>query len=101
MARSLTLDFRELLHAAYDPMVELRHDLHAQPELSFEERRTTRVVRERLVALGFELRPCPTATGAVARLVGARPGKSVMVRADIDALPVTEEGRLPYISQYA
>ncbi len=100
MARSFTDDLPELLDAAYDPMVELRHDLHAHPELSFEERRTTRVVRERLVALGFELRPCPTETGAVARLVGARPGKSVMVRADIDALPVTEEGRLPYISQY-
>jgi amidohydrolase len=98
MARSFTDDLPELLDTVYEPMVELRHDLHAHPELSFEERRTTQVVKERLVALGFELRPCPTETGAVARLVGARPGKSVMVRADIDALPVTEEGRLPYIS---
>src|SRR5665213_1439010 len=100
MARSFTDDLPELLDAAYDPMVELRHDLHAHPELSFAERRTTQVVKERLVALGFELRPCPTETGAVARLVGARPGKSVMVRADIDALPVTEERSLSYISQY-
>lgn len=80
-------------------MVELRHDLHAHPELSFEEHRTTRVVRERLVALGFELRPCPTETGAVARLIGARPGKRVMVRADIDALPVEEDRDLPFRSQ--
>jgi len=99
MARSFIDDVGELLDAVYDPMVELRHDLHAHPELSFEEHRTTRVVRERLVALGFELRPCPTETGAVARLIGARPGKRVMVRADIDALPVEEDRDLPFRSQ--
>ncbi|HEV3187550.1 MAG TPA: M20 family metallopeptidase [Acidimicrobiales bacterium] len=99
MARSFIDDLPELLDAAYEPMVDLRHDFHAHPELSFDEHRTTRVVKERLVALGFELRPCPTDTGAVARLVGTKPGKRVMVRADIDALPVTEERGLSYASQ--
>ncbi|HEV3268607.1 MAG TPA: amidohydrolase, partial [Acidimicrobiales bacterium] len=99
MARSFIDDLPELLDAVHDPMVDLRHDFHAHPELSFDEHRTTRVVKERLVSLGFELRPCPTDTGAVARLVGAKPGKRVMVRADIDALPVTEERGLPYGSQ--
>jgi amidohydrolase len=99
MARSFIDDLPELLDAAYDPMVDLRHDFHAHPELSFEEHRTTRVVKERLVSLGFELRSCPTETGAVARLVGAKPGRRVMVRADIDALPVTEERSLSFASR--
>ena len=101
MARSFIDDLPELLDAAYEPMVDLRHDFHAHPELSFDEHRTTRIVKERLISLGFELRPCPTDTGAVARLVGTKPGKRVMVRADIDALPVTEERGLSYVSQIA
>ena len=79
-------------------MVEIRHDLHAHPELSFDEFRTTGVIRARLEELGWDLAPCPTATGAVAVLRGARPGRRVMVRADIDALPVTEERDLPFRS---
>jgi amidohydrolase len=80
-----------LLDDVEDPMVEIRRDLHAHPELAFEEHRTTQVVTDRLVELGFEIRPCPTVTGVVARLVGARPGRRVMVRADMDGLPVSEE----------
>jgi amidohydrolase len=91
----MTQTFREslpgLLDDVEEPMVEIRHDLHAHPELAFEEHRTTQAVTDRLVELGFEIRPCPTVTGVVARLVGARPGRRVMVRADMDGLPVTEE----------
>lgn len=78
--------------------VALRHDLHAHPELSFQEHRTTDVITRRLLDLGFELRRCPTGTGAVARLVGAKPGNRVMVRADIDALPVQEESGVSFSS---
>lgn len=99
MARTFTDDLPDLLELVYDPMVEIRHDLHAHPELSFQEHRTTQVVRERLSALGWELRPCPTETGAVARIVGAKPGRRVMVRADIDALPVNEESSLSFASK--
>jgi amidohydrolase len=91
MAHSFRDDLTELLNEVEGPMVEIRHDLHAHPELAFTEHRTTQVVTNRLVQLGFEIRPCPTVTGVVARLVGARPGKRVMVRADIDGLPVAEE----------
>ncbi len=87
-----------LLDTVNDSMVELRHDLHAHPELAFREFRTTKVITERLASLGFEIRPCPTETGAVARLVGGRPGRRVMIRADIDGLPVTEERALSYAS---
>ena len=87
-----------LLDAVNGPMIEIRHDLHRHPELAFRESRTTQVVRDRLVELGWEIMPCPTETGAVARLQGSGPGRRVMVRADIDALPVTEEGSLSYAS---
>ena len=76
---------------SYDSVVEIRHDLHAHPELSFEEHRTTDVIRNRLVTLGWHLATCPTETGAIATLRGGRPGRRVMIRADIDGLPVTEE----------
>ena len=79
-------------------MVELRHDLHAHPELAFQEHRTTQVVRDRLVELGWELATCPTETGAVAVLRGAKPGRRIMIRADIDGLPVTEENRISFAS---
>ncbi|MHB1209969.1 MAG: M20 metallopeptidase family protein [Acidimicrobiales bacterium] len=99
MARTFSEDLPQLLTDCNDAMVDLRHDLHAHPELSFEEHRTTRVVRERLVELGWELAACPTPTGAVAVLRGTMPGKRIMIRADIDGLPVTEESSLPYASQ--
>ncbi len=101
MTRTFADDLPELLDEVYDPMVELRHDLHAHPELAFQEVRTTTVITDRLTALGFEIRPCPTSTGAVARLVGARPGKRVMVRADIDGLPVHEESGVSFASRTA
>jgi amidohydrolase len=95
---SIIDDLPALVDAATGPMIELRHDLHAHPELSFAEFRTTDVIRERLTALGWTLAPCPTETGAVAVLQGTRSGRKVMLRADIDALPVTEERTLDYRS---
>jgi amidohydrolase len=98
MPANFTDDLPELLDTVNDSMIRLRHDLHAHPELAFQEFRTTEVITDRLAALDFEIRPCPTETGAVARLVGGRPGRRVMIRADIDGLPVTEERDLPYAS---
>jgi amidohydrolase len=100
MARSFHDELPGLLQGANDTMVDIRHDLHAHPELAFEEHRTTKVVRDRLKELGWELTRCPTETGAVAVLRGGRPGRRVMVRADIDGLPVLEESPLSYVSQY-
>src|SRR5580700_2987718 len=99
---SMTITFSDelpsLLDSVDETMVELRHDLHAHPELAFQEHRTTQVVRGRLVALGWELASCPTDTGAVAVLRGAKPGKRIMIRADIDGLPVTEENEISFAS---
>jgi amidohydrolase len=98
MTSTFSDDLPRLLDDVNESMVELRHDLHAHPELAFQEHRTTNVVRDRLVELGWELATCPTATGAVAVLRGAKPGRRIMIRADIDALPVTEENQISYAS---
>ena len=81
-------------------MVDRRHDLHAHPELAFQEVRTTEVIVERLRELGWELFATPTPTGAIAKLRGAHPGRRVLLRADIDALPVHEERDLAYRSRH-
>jgi amidohydrolase len=98
MTRTFSDELSGFMNKAYDPMVEIRHDLHAHPELSFREHRTSDVIRTRLVELGWELASCPTETGAVATLTGAKPGNRIMLRADIDALPVDEERQLSYKS---
>jgi amidohydrolase len=98
MTSTFSDDLPQLLDDVNDSMVELRHDLHAHPELAFQEHRTTKVVRDRLVELGWELASCPTETGAVAVLRGAKPGKRIMIRADIDGLPVTEENDISFAS---
>lgn len=85
------IDLAALLDDAQTTMAEIRHDLHAHPELSYDEHRTTGVIEARLDELGWTVQPSPTATGAVATLEGGVPGRRVMLRADIDALPVREE----------
>ncbi len=92
------IDLERLLDAAEPAMVEIRHDLHAHPELAFAEHRTSEVVTARLAELGWTLHPSPTATGAVATLAGASPGRRVMLRADIDGLPVEEAVAVPWRS---
>ena len=91
MLDQLASDVLALADAAFDGAVDTRRAVHAHPELAFEERQTTAVVRDRLTALGLRELPCPTETGAVFALDGGRDGRSVLLRADIDALPVDEE----------
>ena len=74
-----------------DEVVDNRRYLHRHPEVSFEEHETSRFIRERLDGLGLDLQECPTPTGALAVLDTGRPGRTVMLRADIDALPILEE----------
>ena len=81
-----------------DEVVELRRAFHRRPEVSFGEAETTVRVAERLRELGLELKHCPTETGAVALLDTGRPGKTVMLRADIDALPILEESGVEFAS---
>src|SRR5262245_25116787 len=83
-------------------LIEIRRDFHMYPELSNREERTARVIAERLRALGFtEVRTGVAKYGVVALLKGGKPGGVVAVRADMDALPVTETIDVPYKSKNA
>lgn len=80
----------------------LRQDLHRHPELSFQEHRTAAIVAERLAGWGYEVTTGIAGTGVVGRLVrGNGSGKSLGIRADMDALPITEATGLPYASENA
>ena len=81
-----------------DEVVELRRHFHRNPEVSFSENETSVKITERLRELGLEVQECPTDTGAVALLDTGRPGKTVMLRADIDALPILEESGVEFAS---
>jgi metal-dependent amidase/aminoacylase/carboxypeptidase family protein len=83
------------------PMTELRRDFHRHPELGFQEVRTAGIVAERLQALGYTVRTGLGTTGVIGHLRGARPGKTVLLRADIDALPISEETDVPWKSETA
>ena len=78
--------------------VAWRRHLHAHPELSFEEHETSQWVYDRLAELGGLELERPTPTSVVAHLRGARPGRVLALRADIDALPITEETELEFAS---
>ncbi len=79
-------------------VIEWRRDIHQHPELSNREFRTAQVVADHLHSLGLEVETGIAHTGVVAMLKGAKPGPTVALRADMDALPVTEETDVPFKS---
>jgi amidohydrolase len=87
-----------LTDAEIQEMVAIRRDLHAHPETAFEEVRTAGQIATRLRALGLEPRTGVGRTGVVAVVRGGRPGRTVLLRADMDALPIQEENEVPYRS---
>jgi amidohydrolase len=78
---------------------ELRRDLHMHPEPAFEEVRTAGIVAKELRDLGLEIKTGVGGTGVMATLRGRQPGPLVLLRADMDALPITEETGASYASQ--
>lgn len=79
-------------------LAELRRDLHAHPELRFEEHRTSALVAEYLQNLGYAPHTGLAGTGVVATLDTGIAGPAIMLRADMDALPVSEAGQAPWAS---
>lgn len=79
-------------------VVAWRRDIHANPELGFAETRTAALVAQHLRALGMEVRTGVGKTGVVGVLRGGRPGRTVALRTDMDALPVLEATGLPFAS---
>jgi len=84
--------------ALQSKVVEWRRDLHRHPELGNHETRTAQVVADHLSALGMAPRTGVGPTGVVAVLKGGKPGPRIALRADMDALPVTEQTGLPFAS---
>ena len=92
---------RELIEprpSALEEVIDVRRHLHRHPEVSFDEHQTSHLVARRLESYGLTLHACPTETGAVATLDGGRPGKTILLRADIDALPILEESGVDFPS---
>ena len=92
------MDIKQELKEHEAELIELRRDLHQYPELGLEEYRTSKIIFDYLSDLGLEVSRC-LETGVVALLHGNKKGKTLMLRADIDALPIMEETGLSFASK--
>jgi|TARA_B110000263_G_scaffold153260_1_gene133044 metal-dependent amidase/aminoacylase/carboxypeptidase family protein len=79
-------------------MIALRRDIHANPEIEFQESRTAAIIAERLRSAGFKVEEGIGHTGVVGALEGDSGGPTLTIRADIDALPMPERAGLPFAS---
>jgi amidohydrolase len=93
------MDIKALVKKHNDELIELRRDLHKHPELGFKEFRTSKKVASYLKGLGLDVTENVAETGVVGLLKGDNPGKTLMLRADMDALPIKEQNDLEYKSQ--
>ncbi|MGV1836057.1 M20 metallopeptidase family protein [Rhizobium rhizogenes] len=80
-------------------LIEVRRDIHAHPETGFDVVRTSGVVARELASLGIEHQAGIGRTGVVGFIKGGRPGPTLLIRADMDALPMQEQTGLPFASQ--
>src|SRR5579859_6225910 len=94
----MPIDWMSQAQALRDELVGRRRDLHRHPELAFEEVRTAGIVANELNALGLEVNTGVGKTGVVAVLEGQQSGPTVMLRSDMDALPVNEANHTDYVS---
>jgi hypothetical protein len=83
----------------HDDLKEWRHDIHAHPELGFEEQRTSDLVAQKLAEFGCEVFRGIGKTGVVGRLRAGDSVRSIGLRADMDCLPIEEATNLPYSSR--
>jgi len=91
------MDFEK--HPLFDWLSQIRRDFHRHPEIGFQESRTTTRIKETLKELGLEIQDLPGMnTGAVGLIKGRPGGKTLALRADIDALPIKEMNEVPYKS---
>jgi amidohydrolase len=92
-------EIKKLSAAIFPEVIKDRRHLHANPELSFHEHQTAAYVKNALSALGIEWTPVAE-TGVLALIKGDLPSKkTIALRADMDALPITESNEVPYVSQ--
>ena len=94
----MKMNVKELAKEQESYVIQCRHYLHSHPELSTKEVNTTRFIKEELEKMGVEVQEFEGITGCVGTIKGDKPGKPVMLRADIDALPITENPGKSYCS---
>jgi len=89
----------ELAQNVLPEVTKWRRDFHQHPELSNRETRTSKIVADELKKLGYNVRSDIAHTGVTGVLKGGKPGRKLAIRADMDALPVTEQVDLPFASK--
>lgn len=82
-----------------DRMIEMRRYLHAHPELSFQEEKTAQYIRDFYKGKDCDIRTNVGGRGILVTIDSGKPGKTIGIRADFDALPITEETAVPFASQ--
>lgn len=100
MNSSVSPTLLDALHALAPEFVAIRRDIHAHPELAFEERRTSDLVAERLSAWGYQVHRGLGGTGVVGTLRKGEGSRTLGIRADMDALPIHEKTGLTYASRH-
>ncbi len=96
---ALESQIRTRAAAVEKKMIAWRRDIHQHPEFGDMEKRTSALVAKHLKALGLEVTTGVARNGVIGILKGGKPGKVVALRADMDALPVTEPEGLPFASK--
>ena len=95
----LKQDLESQLSPLMDKVIDWRHDIHQNPELSNREYRTAKKVEMHLLSLGIKVQTKVAYTGVVGLIEGDLPGPTIALRADMDALPVVEKTGLPFASK--
>ncbi len=91
-------DFHVVAHALQEQLIEDRRDLHMHPELGFQEHRTAGIIAKRLRSLGYEVTEGLAETGVTGVIPPRNGGKLVMLRFDMDCLPIKEQNEVDYRS---
>lgn len=92
-------EIKSITKETQEEVISWRRHLHQYPEVAYEEVETSQYIYDTLKAFGNLEVTRPTKTSVIARLVGSKEGKTIAIRADIDALPIQEENSLPFASK--
>src|SRR5690554_1011850 len=92
------MNIKEEINNLKDELIQLRRDFHKHPELGFKEFRTSKIVADYLEKCGLKVTRGIAETGVMGLLEGKNPGPTILLRADMDALPIQEENEVPYRS---
>ncbi len=97
----MAVNIRPEIQDLESTIISTRRDIHQHPELAFEEHRTAKLVADRLESIGIDVKTGVGKTGVMGNLKGKNGGRTIALRADMDALPLQETGDIPYKSKNA